>query len=445
MNDHLKISPHGLRLIKEFEGFPRLKARLCEGNRWELGWGCTYYPDDTPVAEGDAIELPYATTMLQHALRVTEDAVKRLVTVPISQHQFDGLCAFVYNVGEANAATSTVIRETNAGRRDDAAAAFGMWIYATNGAGHKQALRGLVRRRYAEATCYLGYDWTEACEDDAIALKREPPATLPGRDRVIYKTPFKDVLAVAQRYPLSEPADAILFEPAPTPAAVPKVAAAPVPDSAIAIPEDVLVLDTPAAPATGPAAGQPGAAHPTQPSPPAAPAPKTPAATGSGHAGPAVAPKPAPVEAPSPVSHPGNAPVPPVVFPKGEPKVVPPPPVVVAGQDGAKPKSPNTLPPAEVPYRIDPNAGLKPIDETDRGKGYVLQQVGIGVIRLGSLGVFGTTIQAGAQTVQGDPVLSNILLMGFVAGGIIVVGYVVRVYGDWKRKRGEANASQGMY
>jgi len=129
---------------------------------------------------------------------------------------------------------------------------------------------------------------------------------------------------------------------------------------------------------------------------------------------------------------------------KVPPAIIPVPPVV-AGTDGAKPKSPNTTAPADVPYKIDPNAGLKPLEESERAKGYVVQQVGIGIIRLGSLGVFGTTIQGGAQVVQGDPVLSNIILMGFVAGGIAVVGYVVATYGAWKKKRGEQRASQGLF
>jgi hypothetical protein len=110
-----------------------------------------------------------------------------------------------------------------------------------------------------------------------------------------------------------------------------------------------------------------------------------------------------------------------------------------------KPKSPNTTAPADVPYKIDPNAGLKPLEESDRAKGYVIQQVGIGAIRLGSLGVFGSTIQGGAQVVQGDPVLSNIILMAFCAGGIALVGYVIKTYGEWKKKRGEQKASQGLF
>ena len=282
-----------------------------------------------------------------------------------------------------------------------------MWLYATTGGGHKQALRGLLRRRYAEAATYLGYRFDEACADEAIALQREKPASLPGKDRVIYKTPFKDVLRVAQRYPLS-------------PATQPAPEAKPAP---------ALIPDTPAAPAQADAkAGAPEPA--TQPKAPAFPAPeqKPAASTSSGPSRDVAAPEAPKAAAP--------AKVPPAIIP------VPP---VVAGTDGAKPKSPNTTLPADVPYKIDPNAGLKPLEESERAKGYVVQQVGIGIIRLGSLGVFGTTIQGGAQVVQGDPVLSNIILMGFVAGGIAVVGYVVATYGAWKKKRGEQRASQGLF
>jgi hypothetical protein len=120
-------------------------------------------------------------------------------------------------------------------------------------------------------------------------------------------------------------------------------------------------------------------------------------------------------------------------------------PAVIPAPVGTKSKSPNTVAPADVPYRIDPQAGLKPLEETDRAKGYWYQQAGIGVIRLGSLGMFGTTLQGGAQALQGDPVLSNLVLTAVVLGGVTMTGYVVKVYGDWKRKRGEKAATQGMY
>lgn len=203
MNSDLFTNNHGLRLITEFEGAPRLTARLCEGGAWELGYGVTFYPDGSPVKQGDTCTPEKADAMFRHALGVFEDAVLDMVTVELNENQFSALVALCYNIGAENFRTSTVLREVNAKRFYDAAAAFGMWIFATKN-DYKQALRGLLRRRYAEALLFLGYDWTVACDIDAIALQRIQPATLPGRDTVRFKTPFSEVLAVAQKYPLAD-------------------------------------------------------------------------------------------------------------------------------------------------------------------------------------------------------------------------------------------------
>jgi hypothetical protein len=120
-------------------------------------------------------------------------------------------------------------------------------------------------------------------------------------------------------------------------------------------------------------------------------------------------------------------------------------PAVIPAPVGTKAKSPNTVAPAEVPYKIDKDAGLKPLEESDRAKGYWYQQAGIGLIRLGSLGAFGTGVQGSAQVLQGDPVLSNLVLTGVVVGGVAATGFVVKSYGDWRRKRGEKAATQGLY
>jgi lysozyme len=397
MNEGLFTNAHGLRLIQEFEGAPRLTARMCEGGAWELSYGVTFHVDGSPIQEGETCTEAEALALFRHALRVFEDGVRGLVTVPLTANQFSALVAFAYNVGLANLAKSTVLRETNAGRNFDAAAAFGMWVYATKN-GYMQALRGLLRRRYAEACLFLGYDWTIACDIDAIALQRDKPASLPGRDVVRYKTPFKDVLGVAERYPLD------------------------------GVPGPELVLSTPA-PSVSTPAGK-GSAPAAGPSP----------------AGASSSPVPKPVATAGPVVAAGPAAVVPASLPRQQPQpaslpavIAPPAPV------GTKPKSPNTVAPADVPYKIDPQAGLKPLEESDRAKGYVVQQVGIGVIRLGALGVFGSTAQGAAQVVQGDPVLSNLLLMVFVAAGIAAIGYVIKAYGSWKRKRGEKAATQGLY
>jgi len=390
VNDHLYVNNHGLRLITQFEGEPRLKARLCEGGAWEMSYGVTFYPDGSPVKEGDSCTYDEALGMFRHALTVFEDHVKRLVTVPLNSNQFSALVSLCYNIGPDNLERSSVLRHVNARRFDDAADAFGMWLYATLGQ-HKQALRGLLRRRYAEAVVFMGYDFEVACSDDAVALVRERPPGDIGTDKVLFKTPFRDVLVVAQRFPL--PAD------------------------------DELVLTTPASPRAAVEAAQRQQPDPAR-SPAAAAGAASPTITKTVAASPATAPA-------------AKAGVP--------PSSPPPVPAVITQPVGTKPKSPNTVAPAEVPYRIDPQAGLKPLEESDRAKGYWYQQAGIGMIRLGSLGVFGTTVQGGAQVLQGDPVLSNLVLTGVVVGGIAIVGYVVKAYGDWRRKRGEKAATQGLY
>lgn len=213
MNDHLYVNNHGLRLITQFEGEPRLKARLCEGGAWEMSYGVTFYPDGSPVKEGDSCTYDEALGMFRHALSVFEGHVKRLVTVPLNGNQFSALVSLCYNIGPVNFERSSVLRHVNARRFDDAADAFGMWLYATLGQ-HKQALRGLLRRRYAEAVVFMGYDFEVACSDDAVALVRERPPGDIGTDKVLFKTPFRDVLVVAQRYPLPADDELVLTQPA---------------------------------------------------------------------------------------------------------------------------------------------------------------------------------------------------------------------------------------
>lgn len=218
MNEALSTNANGLRLIAEFEGAPRLTARLCEGGAWELGYGVTFNLDGAPFKDGDTCTPEYADALFRNALKLFEDGVRELVTVPLTSDEFSAVVAFAYNVGLENLRGSTVLRRINENRMDDAAAAFGMWIFATKG-GRKQAYRGLLRRRYAEALLFMGYDWGVATADteatNPVSLQAVAPDTLPGTDRVIYKTPFKDVLAVAQRYPLAPADELVLSQPAP--------------------------------------------------------------------------------------------------------------------------------------------------------------------------------------------------------------------------------------
>lgn len=399
----MKTCDDGLRLIQQYEGEPRLKARLCEGGAWELSYGVTFHPDGRPVQAGETCTPEYATELFRNALGVFERAVSEALTVTVTQQQFSALVALAYNIGVANFGKSTVLKETNANRLDDAAAAFGMWIYATK-AGHKQAYRGLLRRRYSEACLYLGYDWTEACEDDAVALKREPPVSLPGTDRVIYKTPFKDVLRVAQRFPL-EARPAVqeaedLFEPEPVPVAVsPPAVAEPAPEPVpVSVPLPV-PSDQPSAPVPSGVGAEPSQA----PVPPTTPPAAAPASI------------PDPVEA-KPVAH--RSPSPPAVAtgPAVVVRVPPPPPVPPT----PPPVTQQTAAVDAAKKSEDWSSGTKAMWQSRRFYGLMLIFIGRGwMLWSGSSALLGAV---------SDPLVME-LFGGF---GVMIAGEIIQAWGNKK-------------
>lgn len=141
----MKISQKGLDLIKRFEGL-RLDAYICPGNVWTIGYGST-----RGVKQGDRITKERAEELLREDVARFESPVRRLVKVPLEQHQFDALVSFAFNVGSGALGSSTLLRLLNAGDYAGAAAQFDRW----NRAGG-QVLAGLTRRRAAERAMFEG-------------------------------------------------------------------------------------------------------------------------------------------------------------------------------------------------------------------------------------------------------------------------------------------------
>lgn len=414
MNEHLHVDAVGLRLITEFEGAPRLTARLCEGGRYELSYGCTFHPDGSSVLEGETCTPEYAEVLFRHALTVFENIVKKHVTVPITQNQFNALVSLSYNIGEENFRTSSVLRFTNESRIYDAAAAFGMWIFATKD-GYKQALRGLLRRHHAEGCVYLGLDWTEACDDEAIALRRDKPASLPGADSVRYKTPFKDVLAVAQNYPLEATQEAPAIDASEQrPFDLPRfelevdVALTPT-DAELAVqqksapPQDELILSTPAAPSATDAKGSPPVSEP--PSPPSqAAVPSEPDSNPANKDQPRVSAEAAPATAPP------SPPAPPVPLP---PKL-PDPPIPIGQQTSAVESAKKSE---------DWSVSAKAMWQSRRFWGLVLVMGGrLWMLKTGSNAVLGAV---------SDPLVTE-MFSGFM---VMLIGEIIQHWGERKATR----------
>ncbi len=144
MTDIKQIGKAGLDLVKSFEGL-KLRAYLCPAKVWTIGYGSTG-PHVTP---GKVITEAQADELLQDDLDRFEKAVTRLVTVPLTQNQYDALVSFAFNVGISALERSTLLRRVNAKLFDQARAEFAKW----NRAGGRP-LAGLTRRRAAEAALF---------------------------------------------------------------------------------------------------------------------------------------------------------------------------------------------------------------------------------------------------------------------------------------------------
>lgn len=146
----MKISENGKSLIKKFEGC-ELESYQDSVGVWTIGFGHT-----KGVRQGQSITKDEALSMLDEELIEYEEYVEKLVEVPLNQDQFDALVCWVYNLGPTNLATSTLLYKLNKGQYDDVPSEIKRW----NKAGG-EVLKGLVRRREAEALLFLGKDWSE--------------------------------------------------------------------------------------------------------------------------------------------------------------------------------------------------------------------------------------------------------------------------------------------
>jgi len=143
----VKTSKPGLDLIKGFEGL-RLTAYYDVVGVLTIGYGHT--GDD--VYEGLTITELQAEQLLQKDLARFEQAVNKLITVPLNQNQFDALVSFTYNVGEGALEESTLRKRLNSGEKPNIAASQELPRWAKGGNG--EVIEGLARRRGAEVDLF---------------------------------------------------------------------------------------------------------------------------------------------------------------------------------------------------------------------------------------------------------------------------------------------------
>lgn len=147
------ISAAGYQIIREFEGL-RLKAYQDSKGIWTIGYGTIKYPTGVRVRAGDTITIEQAEQYLKNDCAWVDAALDKLVRVPIKQNQFDALASFVYNVGESQFSTSTLLSYINEKRTLEASHQFLLWNKVTKN-GVKVVERGLDNRRHKERALFL--------------------------------------------------------------------------------------------------------------------------------------------------------------------------------------------------------------------------------------------------------------------------------------------------
>jgi GH24 family phage-related lysozyme (muramidase) len=154
----MNVSPAGVTLIKEFEGFPH-------GGRpyrdmvgvWTIGYGHTegVGPNSSPISEKQASELLRRDLDKKYGPAIDGLGLK------LGQHQYDALVSFVYNCGPGAVSPKTPVGR--ALRRQDwkgAANCLLMW----DKAGGRSVL-GLTRRRTAERALFLDSEDDDPLQD----------------------------------------------------------------------------------------------------------------------------------------------------------------------------------------------------------------------------------------------------------------------------------------
>ncbi len=129
--------------IKRWERL-RLTRYFDQGGKPTIGYGHLMMKDEPTV-----IDLKQADRLFREDLKTAADAVRRLVTVPLWQSEFDALVSLVWNIGVKAFRSSTLRKRLNEGDYRAASAEFIKWHFVDG-----EPSAGLLKRREAERALF---------------------------------------------------------------------------------------------------------------------------------------------------------------------------------------------------------------------------------------------------------------------------------------------------
>lgn len=165
-----KISQRGVDFLKREEGCV-LHPYICPAGKWTIGYGHVF-PDPEQRHALPRITMEQAEALLRFDLTRFEAGVNRLITVPLTQGQFDALVSLTFNIGlgKKGFSGSTLRRLLNAGDYAGAREQFSVWRI-----GGGKVLPVLVARRRREVTQL----WDAPDEPNPPAVPVSSPTTPP--------------------------------------------------------------------------------------------------------------------------------------------------------------------------------------------------------------------------------------------------------------------------
>ena len=136
-----------INLIKKWEGC-KLESYKCSAGHWTIGYGNTFYEDNTKVKQGDKITQKRAEVLLVNLLPKFESIVNKKITISLNQNQFDSLVSYTWNTGGSDTLFSMINKKAS---DKDIRTWFETKYISANG----KVLQGLVNRRKEEANLYF--------------------------------------------------------------------------------------------------------------------------------------------------------------------------------------------------------------------------------------------------------------------------------------------------
>lgn len=149
INNHLKTSQEGLEHITKWEGL-MLKRYVCPAGKHTIGVGHVLLPGENyqEITKEQALEI------LAKDVERFEKAVKKHITVPLNQNQFDALVSFIFNTGEGGVINTGVQKTVNSGDFASVPMKLEEWSkFRVNGV--MKVNKGLLNRRKSEGQLFL--------------------------------------------------------------------------------------------------------------------------------------------------------------------------------------------------------------------------------------------------------------------------------------------------